>query len=190
MVVLLVIFLGVDPGFANLGIGVVELEATRTRCLHHETFGTRRKDDDGDRLDAIAEHLIGVLEQYDIDAVGYENQAGVEVAAHRPREGDETDVWTNVSSRRVHEVCGIIRCAARCFYLPVYCLAPNTVKVSVLGKGGGRAKKDLVKARVRAIFGITHCSEHAADALAVALGTGVRHRRHVATLTEHVSLIH
>jgi crossover junction endodeoxyribonuclease RuvC len=185
-----VIIIGIDPGFAFVGVGVIELLPTSTRVIHHETFTTRPKDEDGSRLDAIAEHLLDLLEQFDPDALGYENQAGVEVAAHRPRkDGSEVDVWTNASSRRVHEVSGIIRCAARCFDLTVYCLAPSTVKVALLGKGGGRKKKAAVKERVRSIFGVT-CSEHAADALAVALGTGVRHRRHVATLAAHAELIH
>lgn len=183
------IIIGIDPGFAFVGIGIIELLPTRTRVIHHETFTTRAKDEDGGRLDAIAEHLLSVLEQFDPAALGYENQAGVEVAAHRPRKEGETDVWTNASSRRVHEVSGIIRCAARAFDLPVYCLAPSTVKVALLGKGGGRKKKSAVKERVRAIFGVA-CSEHAADALAIAIGTGVRHRRHVATLAAHVELIH
>jgi len=184
-----VIIVGIDPGYAFLGIGVIELLPLSTRVVHHETFTTRPKDDDADRLDAIAEHVLDVLEQFEPDALGYENQAGVEVAANRRRIGEEI-VGSNASSRRVHEVSGIIRCAARCFDLPVYCLAPNTVKVAILGKGGARKKKAAVKDRVRTIFGVTGCSEHAADALAIAIGTGVRHRRQVATLAEHAQLIH
>jgi Holliday junction resolvasome RuvABC endonuclease subunit len=185
----LIIF-GSDPGFAFLGIGIIELLPTSTRVLHHETFITRSKDDDHDRLDAIAEHYLDLLDQYDVAALGYENQAGVEVAAHRPRTGGEEDVWTNSSSRRVHEVTGIIRCAARCFDLPVYCLAPSTIKVGILGKGGTKQKgKEPVKNRVRSIFGI-ECSEHAGDAIACAITTGVRHRRHLATLQAHAALIH
>jgi crossover junction endodeoxyribonuclease RuvC len=184
-----VIIIGIDPGFAFLGVGVIELLPTSTRVLHHETFITRPKDDDTDRLDTIAEHLLDLLEQFDPAAVGYENQAGVEVAANK-RSLEKQTVGSNASSRRVHEVSGIIRCAARCFDLPVYCLAPSTVKVALLGKGGGRQKKAAVKDRVRTIFGVAGCSEHAADALAVAIGTGVRHRRHVATFTEHAQLIH
>ena len=173
------IIIGIDPGFAFLGVGVIELLPTSTRVVHHETFATRSKDDDTDRLDTIAEHVLDLLEQFEPCALGYENQAGVEVAAHRPlSDGTPRDVWTSAASRRVHEVSGIIRCAARCYNLPVYCLAPNTVKVAILGKGGGRKKKAVVKDRVRAIFGIV-CSEHAADALAIAIGTGVRHRRQV-----------
>lgn len=185
------IIVGIDPGFAFLGVGVIELLPTSTRVLHHETFTTRAKDDDTDRLDGIAEHVLDLLEQFDADAVGYENQAWAENAARqRARKHDDQEVQVSASSRRVHEVSGIIRCAARCFDVPVYCLAPSTVKVAILGKGGTKQRgKQPVKDRVRTIFGI-RCSEHAADALAIAIGTGVRHRRHVATVTEHAQLIH
>lgn len=183
------IIAGFDPGFAFLGAAIIQLLPTSTRILHHATITTESKESDEARLDALAERVLDLVDHYDPVAIGYENQAGVEAAAHRRRLDAETDVWTNASSRRVHEVSGIIRCAAACYRLPCYCLAPNTVKVAILGKGGGRKKKDAVKARVRAIFGV-QCSEHVADALAVAVGTAVRHRRHLATLARHAALIH
>lgn len=185
---------GIDPGFATLGIVVLELQPSSTRIIHHENFTTRSVDADGDRIDSISERLLDVFEEYEPAAVGYESQAWTDVAARQQamaqREQDDTTIGMNARSRRLHEVVGVIRCAARCFELPVYELMPSTVKVAVLGKGGGRAKKDAVKQRVRAIFGLGRCSEHVADACAVALGTSVRHRHHVATVTQHASLIH
>ena len=178
------VIVGVDPGFAHLGLAVLELKPTSTRVLHHATFQTRSTDDDGDRLDSIAERLLDLFEEYDPEAVGYENQAGVLVGK------SERDQPVTFASMRVHEVAGIIRCAARAFDLPVYVLAPSSVKVAVLGKGGGRAKKGVVKDRVRRLFHLGACSEHVADAVAIAVGTGVRHRRHVATVARHASLIH
>lgn len=188
------IVIGIDPGYAFLGVGVLELQPSSTRVLHHSTFATLAREEDGTRLDAIAEHLLDLLEHYDVDALGYENQAIVEAGKQARRrqalEEGGPDAQSSFSSSRVHEVAGIIRCAARCFDVPCYCLAPNSVKVAVLGKGGGRAKKAAVKARVRAIFGVERLSEHAADALAIALGTSVRHRRQLATLQQHAALIH
>jgi crossover junction endodeoxyribonuclease RuvC len=186
-----VIIIGIDPGFAFVGVGVIELLPTSTRVIHHETFASRSKDEDTCRLDGIAEHLLDLLEQHEPDALGYENQAWVD---HAVRKGDlkhdGEEVKVNASSRRVHEVSGIIRCAARCFDIPVYCLASSTMKVAILGKGGSRQRgKQPVKDRVRMLFGVK-CSEHAADAIAIAIGTGVRHRRHVATLAAHAELIH
>lgn len=180
----LVIIIGIDPGFAALGLAVLELRPTSTRVLYHETFKTRSTDDDGDRLDSIAERLLDLIEEHEPEALGYENQAGVLVGK------SERDQPVTFASMRVHEVAGIIRCAARAFDLPVYCMAPSTVKCAVLGKGGSRAKKGVVKDRVRQLFHLGQCSEHVADAVAIGVGAAVRHRRHVSTLTRHVSLIH
>lgn len=182
------IIIGVDPGFANIGIGVLELERSVTRVVHHETFVTTTRDGEAEeRLDAIAEHLLDVCEQFDPAAIGYENQAGFAVAAAR---GDEGGPGINAAARRLGEVTGIIRCVARCYSLPCYCIAPSSVKVAVLGKGGGRAPKERMKRAVREIFKVGRCSEHAADAIAIAVGTGVRHRRAMLTQSEHASLIH
>lgn len=178
------IIVGIDPGFAALGLAVLELLPTSTRVLYHETYKTKSTDDDGDRLDSISERVLDLIEEHAPEAVGYENQAGVLVGK------SERDQPVTFASMRVHEVAGIIRCAARAFDLPVYVLAPSSVKCAVLGKGGSRAKKGVVKDRVRRLFALGQCSEHVADAVAIGIGTGVRHRLRVATLTRHASLIH
>jgi crossover junction endodeoxyribonuclease RuvC len=178
------IALGIDPGFAFVGFGVVQLTNTSSRVLHHETFKTTTKVSDELRMDAIADRVGDVIERFNPDAIGYENQSGVEVAMQREGEG------TNVSSRRVHEVCGIIRCAARYYELPCYCLAISTIKVAVLGKGGGRAKKPQVKAAVRMIFGVAGCSEHAADGIAISVATTRAHRAHLLSLRRSSAFIH
>lgn len=183
------IIIGIDPGLAFLGLAVLELKPTSTRVLHHETFQTRSTEDNPDRLDSIAERLLDLIEEHEPEAVGYETQGWAAVAAQDP-EGRTQAIGMNAAARHLHEVVGIIRCAARAFDIPAYCMAPSSVKVAVLGKGGGRAKKAAVKERVRLLFHLGRVSEHAADAVAIAVGTGVRHRRHVATLTRHVSLIH
>lgn len=178
--------LGIDPGFAAVGLGVLSFSATATRVLHHETFRTesRRKGDDAERLSLIADHLLDVIEEYSPAFVAYEDQALVAVG--KARQG----LPVTMSSQRVHEVSGIIRCAARCYDLPVYCYQPSSVKVGVLGKGGGRAKKARMIEAVRAIFHVQGCSEHVADAIAATV-CGAREHRHLAALTQqHSALMH
>jgi crossover junction endodeoxyribonuclease RuvC len=170
------IALGVDPGFANLGLGVLEVTNASTRVLLHETFTTSPKHDTPARLNAIADRLLDAIDDYAPALLAYENQAGVEVGMQLMREKEGT-AGTNYSSRRVHEVSGIIRCAARAFELPCYCLAPSTIKVALLGKGGGHAPKARLKLGVRRMLGVVGCSEHAADALAIAIGGVQAHRR-------------
>ena len=179
------IVLGVDPGFAFLGLAVVELKATSTRLLLHETFSTSPDQDDAVRLDTISDHLLDVIEDHaDIEAVGYEDQAGVIACLAQGGKG------ISAPARRVLEVSGMIRCAARCYDLPVYAMAPTSVKVALLGKGGGHADKARMKRAVQKMFGLSRCSEHSADAIAIAVGAAVRHRRHLVTVQHHADLIH
>jgi crossover junction endodeoxyribonuclease RuvC len=180
--------LGIDPGFAFLGLGLVEFEARATRVLHHETYRTRTSSDDHDRLDAIADHICDAIERWQPDAIGYENQATV-IAGKAG--GDENAVASvGFKARRLLEVCGIIRAAARFNAVPCYVLAPSTIKVAVLGKGGSRKKKDAVKGAVRTIFRLGECSEHAADAIAIAIATRSKHRQAAMIVTSHADLIH
>ena len=180
------IVLGFDPGFAQLGAGVLELHRSSTRVLHHETFLTAPDDgDDCSRLDLLANHALDLIEQYDPEAIGYEDQAGVMVALAK-----SGAAGMNADARRLLEVCGIIRCAARCYNLPCYAVTPRSAKVAVLGKGKSTATKDTVKERVRQIFHVARISEHAADAIAIGVATGVRHGRAKLELAEHAALLH
>jgi crossover junction endodeoxyribonuclease RuvC len=179
--------LGIDPGFAFVGLGLVEFNARSTRVLHHETYRTRTSSDDTDRLDAIADHICDAIERWQPDAIGYENQANV-IAGKSTN--DLMAPTVSFAARRLLEVCGIIRAAARFNATPCYVVASNTIKVAVLGKGGSRKKKDAVKGAVRTIFGLGQCSEHAADAIAIAIATRSKHRQAAMIVTSHADLIH
>lgn len=177
---------GVDPGYAFMGLGVMRLTPSSMRLLHHETVRTSAKADPDERFDAITDRLCDVVEEYEPVAMGFEDQSGVEAAIQRDAEGG-----TNHSSRRVHEVVGSIRAVARFYRLRLYKNAISTVKVAVLGKGGGRASKDQMKLAVRRIFGLTEVvSEHAADAVAVAVATVRKERAYQLSMRRAVSVIH
>jgi crossover junction endodeoxyribonuclease RuvC len=166
-----VIVLGIDPGMAFLGLAVLEVTAQRSRILRHETLSSKPKDgSDEERLDAIADRILDAVDTYEPHAIAYENQAGVTAGKERAGSGARS----TSSSRRVHEVTGIARCAARLFELPCYVLAPSSVKLAVLGRGGGNASKARVKEAVRTLYGL-RCSEHAADAVATAVAAARLH---------------
>lgn len=186
-----VIVLGIDPGFAFVGLAVVEMTASRARVLFAETFKTSRASGaDEDRLDAIFDRLLDVIDDRGPAVVGYENQAGVEAGkAKRILEDPSAVGEINASSRRVHEVTGAIRCAARVYGLPCYAVAPSSVKLALLGKGGGRASKSAVKAAVARYLGGVGLSEHAADGAAVAVATSRRHALEMAKRRSHMRLI-
>ena len=183
--------LGTDPGFAFVGFAVVDFMATSTRVLHHETFRTGSAEADETRLDLIADRLADLVERFNPAFLAYENQAIVEAAKHARRRSDpQAELASNFASCRVHEVAGVVRCTGRFYDLPVYVEAPNSVKVAVLGRGGGRAKKAAVKEAVQRIFRIAQLSEHAADAIAIAISGARKHRRDRVLLREHSDLIH
>jgi Holliday junction resolvasome RuvABC endonuclease subunit len=141
-----------------------------------------------ERMDLICDRVLELLELHKPEVMGYENQAGVEAGKAKLMLEDPTKVHSNASSRRVHEVVGALRCAARIHRLPCYEVAPATVKVSLLGKGGGRGSKAQVKQAVSRMLGVS-CSEHAADALAVAVATGRRHAIELAKQRAALGLI-
>jgi crossover junction endodeoxyribonuclease RuvC len=176
--------LGIDPGFASIGFALVEFQPTSTRVLKHETFRTSSKADDYERLDAIADRICDIIEDWEPHALGYENPAIVAVGKA------ERDVPVTYSSMRVLEVCGLIRAAARFNAVPCYVVSASTVKVSVLGKGGSKRDKADVKAAVRTIFRIGSCSEHVADAVAIALAARGKHREAQMLVAASASLIH
>lgn len=183
--------LGVDPGFAFVGFALVDFLSTSTRIVHQETFRTSSKETDEQRLDLIADRLADLVERFNPAFIAYENQAIVEAAKHaRRRKDPESELASNFSSCRVHETAGIIRCAARFYDLPCYVEAPSTVKVAVLGKGGGRAPKSRVKEAIQTIFRVDGLSEHAADAIACAVSGSRKHQRERVLLREHSELIH
>jgi crossover junction endodeoxyribonuclease RuvC len=164
--------IGIDPGMAFLGLAVLEVKLQSRRLLRLETFASTPKDGtDEERLDRIADRILDAIDTFKPDAIAYENQSGVTAGKEQDGEGARS----TASSRRVHEVTGIARCAARLFELPCYVLAPSSVKLAVLGRGGGRASKARVKDAVRTCFGVPRCSEHAADAVAVAVAAARQH---------------
>jgi crossover junction endodeoxyribonuclease RuvC len=166
--------LAIDPGLAHLGLAVLDFTAQRPRLLRLETLDSTPADGtDEERLDRIADRILDAIDTHKPDAIAYENQSGVTAGKERDGSGRQS----TSSSRRLHEVAGIARCAARLFELPCYVLAPSSIKVAVLGTGGGRASKASVKAAVRAVCALpARCSTHAADAVATAIAAARVHR--------------
>jgi Holliday junction resolvasome RuvABC endonuclease subunit len=118
------------------------------------------------RLTAIAHRLWELAERFPPAAVGYEDQTGVTVG-----KGNST-----AHSRRLFEVCGMIRLVAMAQQAALYVMQPNTAKA--VAAGDGRASKAQVKHAVRVLFGHdARLSSHAADAAAIWLATRAHFRR-------------
>lgn len=165
------IVIGIDPGYAFLGVSVVRFTASRAEALLVETFRTTTKDAAARRMARIADRLLELCGDPRVRAVGFESQAGVEAGKAKRALEDPTKVTSNAASRRVHEVVGVVQAVARVYQLPCYEHAPSSVKVALLGRGGGRASKERMRSAAGLLFGKPGLSEHSADALAVAVAT-------------------
>lgn len=166
------IVLGWDPGVRFLGYGVVELGPTRSRCLADGVLGADLGEmEAADRLDELAFGVDGLMNTWLPDVCGFEDQTGVSIAM-------EAAGKSNSNSRRIHEVVGMLRFAARCSLdtaVPIYGVQPRSMKVGLLGKGHGQATKEDVKRIVDRLFGVKS-NQHACDAIGIAVVAARIHR--------------
>ena len=58
------IILGIDPGLANTGWGVIELYGPRSRCVAYGCVTTRADEQLAQRLSAIHDGIATVIERY------------------------------------------------------------------------------------------------------------------------------
>lgn len=151
--------LGVDPGTALLGFGVVEESADRLRVLEHGVLRTPAGDPPGLRLVSLYEGIRDVLLRWRPDRLAVE----------------EVFFRKNVTSAlAVGQARGVVLLAAAQAGVPADEFPPHAVKLAV--SGNGRAEKEQVQSMVRMILGLaeTPRPDDVADALAVAI-CGVNH---------------
>jgi crossover junction endodeoxyribonuclease RuvC len=148
------IILGVDPGTASTGWGVVERTGNRLACLGHGCIVTSPKDETGRRLCRIRDELSDVLRRFAPEAVAVE------------------DLFVNVNARTaltVGHARGVVILTAADNGLPSFDYTPTAIKQAVTGYG--RASKGQVQEMTRVLLGLAGVPhpDHAADALAVAI---------------------
>jgi crossover junction endodeoxyribonuclease RuvC len=149
-----VIVLGIDPGLANTGYGVVARRDGRLLALDGGVIETRAGLTPERRLTQIHAAIDALLEEHRPDAVALE----------------ELYFGQNVRTAfAVGQARGVILLAAGQHSLPCTSYTPQQVKGSVCGSG--RAQKDQVARMVKVLLGLAEepRPDHAADALAVAL---------------------
>jgi crossover junction endodeoxyribonuclease RuvC len=146
--------IGIDPGTAACGYGIVHESAGRLREVDHGWWKTSARDRPELRLKTIFDAVAELVRLHAPDAVALEESF---VGA---------DARTALS---VGQARGAVLVA--CAQAGVACTeyAPARVKQAVCGYG--RAEKDQVQRMVKAILGLDAppTPHHAADALAVAI---------------------
>jgi crossover junction endodeoxyribonuclease RuvC len=147
--------LGIDPGTATVGYGLVrELDDGSLQTVHFGVITTRADLPMWDRLQIIYEEINRLIAQYQPD------RAGVE----------ELFFARNVTTAiTVAQGRGVILLALAQAGLPLAEYKPNAVKQAVAGYGG--AKKPQMQEMTRVLLGLEAIPrpDDAADALAVAI---------------------
>ena len=148
------IVLGIDPGIANTGFGVVERRCGRLFALDGGVITTRPEAPTQIRLASIHRRVGELLDQYLVKVVSME------------------DIYfgKNASSAfAVGQSRGVVMLAAGQRRLELASYTPQQVKHAVCGSG--RAEKDQVARMVQSLLSLEQPPhpEHAADALAIAI---------------------
>lgn len=153
------IALGIDPGTARCGFGVVALEDGRLRLIDAGVIRTEADGTDADRLRALHGALTQLLMVHQPQRVGVE------------RLFFQRNVQTAMA---VGQARGVALLAAAEAGLIVDEPTPNEVKQAVCGNGA--ADKEQVAAMVARLLGIVidGVPDDATDALAVAIGCAYR----------------
>jgi crossover junction endodeoxyribonuclease RuvC len=149
-----VIVLGIDPGLASTGYGVVERRGSRLLALDGGVISTRSELALERRLADIHAAVDALLDEHRPDAVALE----------------ELYFGQNVRTAfAVGQARGVVLLAAGQHGLPCAGYTPQKVKSAVCGSG--RAQKDQVARMVQALLALAEepRPDHAADALAVAI---------------------
>jgi crossover junction endodeoxyribonuclease RuvC len=146
--------IGIDPGTANCGYGIVHSSGGRLRALGHGWWSTRAGERPELRLKTIFEGVTALIAEHGPDAVALEESYV----------GADARIALSVGQAR-----GAVLVASALAGLECTEYAPATVKQAVCGYG--RAEKAQVQRMVKAILGMhaVPTPNHAADALAVAI---------------------
>lgn len=148
------IILGIDPGIAIVGFGVIEVNNGKTKVIDYGVISTPKTDTLPTRLEKIYIGINMLIEKYKPNCMAVEElfftkntKTGISVA----------------EGRGVALLCGVHN------NLKLFEYTPNQVKQALTGTG--KAEKKQVQYMVKALLNLKEIPkpDDAADALAVAL---------------------
>lgn len=151
------VILGIDPGYAIVGWGVVRYESNRFKTLDFGAVTTPAGMHFDDRLEKIYDGIDFLLSQYKPEALSIEK------------------LFFNTNQKTAIDVAqarGVILLAAKKAGVEVFEYTPLQVKQSVVGYG--RAEKKQVQEMTRVILNLNAVPkpDDTADALALAICHG------------------
>lgn len=148
------IILGIDPGLANTGWGVIEGSGPRLRCMAYGCITTKAGDEMTSRLRRIHDEVRTVVERYSPEECAIES----------------VFFGTNAKSAfATGQARGVAMLATADAAIAIGEYSPVQIKHVVVGSG--TADKDQIQYMVRTLLALDHTPrpDHAADALAAAI---------------------
>jgi len=148
------IVMGIDPGIANTGFGVVTVAGSRMTAIDGGTVEIPADIAAEQRLRRIHDSIVELIEWHEPESVALES----------------IYFGKNVNSAiGVGQARGVVMLAAAARDIPCFDYTPQSVKLAVCGSGA--AAKEQVKRMVGVLLSlpVEPPSDHAADALAVAV---------------------
>jgi crossover junction endodeoxyribonuclease RuvC len=146
--------LGIDPGLAHTGWGLIEGQSNRLYHIKHGSVSTKAHTEHAERLLTIYTEIQSLIKEFSPSFVAVE---ALYFAKNRS------------SGIPVAEARGVILLAAAASLLPARSFTPLEIKQALTGSG--RASKQQVQEMVKLMLGLTAVPtpDHAADALAAAI---------------------
>jgi len=154
----LIRILGVDPGLADVGWGIIEKENNSYKPIAYGAFKTKSSDSIQDRIYKIAETIGLICKEKNIDTVSIEE---IFFTKH-----------SICSALNVSKVIGAILFETKKLDLDCTLFTPLQIKMAVTGYG--QSDKNQVQQMVKILLKLKDIPSpnHAADALAAAICYG------------------
>ena len=151
------IIIGIDPGTATTGFGIIKYDNNQKsefRILEFGVISTSKKDSDAERLKTLYEDLTYLIKKYKPQKIGVEKLFFTS---------------NQKTAMTVSQARGIILLTAKLFNLELNEFTPLQVKSTLCGYG--KADKKQVQFMIKQTFGLKSVPkpDDAADALAIAL---------------------
>ncbi|MDP2860463.1 MAG: crossover junction endodeoxyribonuclease RuvC [bacterium] len=146
--------IGIDPGTAACGFGVIEKNGQKISFLDTGVIATSKEKAPAERLATIYKSLIGLIKKFDPEVLAVEK------------------LFFNTNSKTaiaVGEARGVILLAGAQRGLEIFEYTPLQVKIALTGYG--RAEKTQIQKMVKCLLGLSEIPkpDDAADALAIAI---------------------
>lgn len=145
---------GIDPGLASTGYGIIDVTGNRYRLVSYGVISTDAATPHGERLLAIYSRLVAIIGEFEPQEASMETLYFARNAS---------------SAMAVAEARGVITLCFAQHCIPLSEYTPNIIKKSVSGTAS--ANKEVVQDYVRLLLGleVVPRPDHAADALAAAI---------------------